>query len=101
MALAKRLQLSLAEANISFFNCPRPKGRGNSIIQFIKLNGIVYFIMKVNMNKKLKAKKVLSKKEHKELEEDLRDLKYFKLRAKEVTISYEKVLAQLKRGGKI
>ena len=57
--------------------------------------------MKVNMNKKTKKKKVLSKKEQKELEEDLRDLKYFKLRAKEVTISYEKVLAQLKRDGKI
>lgn len=53
------------------------------------------------MNKKSKEKKAISKKEQKELEEDLRDLKYFKLRAKEVTISYEKVLTQLKRDGKI
>jgi|APIni6443716594_1056825.scaffolds.fasta_scaffold3237027_1 hypothetical protein len=51
--------------------------------------------MKVNMNKKLKAKKVLSKKEQKELEEDLKDLKYFKLRSKEPTISYEEVKRQL------
>lgn len=55
------------------------------------------------MNIKLKAKKnmVLSKKEQKEHEEDLRDLKIFKLYSKEPTISYEKVLAQLKRDGKI
>lgn len=55
------------------------------------------------MNKKLKSKKnmVLSKKEQKKHEEDLRDLNYFKLRAKEPTISYEKVLSQLKREGKI
>ena len=55
------------------------------------------------MNKKLKSKKnmVLSKKGQKKHEEDLRDLKIFKLRAKEPTISYEKVLTQLKRDGKI
>ncbi len=47
------------------------------------------------MNKKSKEKKVLSKKKQKELEEDLRDLKYFKLRAKEPTISYEEVKKQL------
>ena len=53
------------------------------------------------MNKKSKEKKAISKKEQKELEEDLRDLKNFKLRSKEVTISYEKVLTKLKRDGKI
>ena len=37
----------------------------------------------------------------KELAEDAEDLKVFKDRAKEPTISYEKVLAQLKRDGKI
>ena len=37
----------------------------------------------------------------KELAEDEEDLKIFKDRAKESTISYEKVLAQLKRDGKI
>ena len=37
----------------------------------------------------------------KELAEDEEDLKVFKDRAKEPTISYEKVLAQLKRDGKI
>ena len=58
--------------------------------------------MTVKMNKKLKSKnKVLSKKEQKEREEDFRDLMYFKLRAKESTISYEKVLSELKRDGKI
>jgi hypothetical protein len=85
----------LAKAIALYYHCPRPKGRGNSIKQFIKLNGLVYFIMKVKMNKKLKTKKVLSKKEQKELEEDLRDLKYFKLRAKEPTISYEEIKKQL------
>lgn len=37
----------------------------------------------------------------KELAEDEEDLKVFQERAKEPTISYEKVLAQLKRDGKI
>jgi hypothetical protein len=37
----------------------------------------------------------------KELAEDQEDLKVFQDRAKEPTISYEKVLAQLKRDGKI
>jgi hypothetical protein len=37
----------------------------------------------------------------KELAEDEGDLKVFQDRAKEPTISYEKVLAQLKRDGKI
>jgi len=37
----------------------------------------------------------------KELAEDEEDLKVFKDRAKEPTISYEKVLVQLKRDGKI
>lgn len=37
----------------------------------------------------------------KEFAEDEEDLKIFKDRAKEPTISYEKVLAQLKRDGKI
>jgi len=37
----------------------------------------------------------------KELAEDAEDLKVFQDRAKEPTISYEKVLAQLKRDGKI
>ncbi len=37
----------------------------------------------------------------KELAEDEEDLKVFQDRAKEPTISYEKVLAQLKRDGKI
>jgi hypothetical protein len=37
----------------------------------------------------------------KELAEDEEDLKVFQERAKETTISYEKVLAQLKRDGKI
>jgi hypothetical protein len=37
----------------------------------------------------------------KELAEDEEDLKVFHDRAKEPTISYEKVLAQLKRDGKI
>jgi hypothetical protein len=37
----------------------------------------------------------------KELAEDEEDLKVFKDRAKEPTISYEKVLTQLKRDGKI
>ncbi|HMN23100.1 MAG: CopG family transcriptional regulator [Ignavibacteriaceae bacterium] len=36
-----------------------------------------------------------------ELAEDEEDLKVFQDRAKEPTISYEKVLAQLKRDGKI
>jgi len=87
----------LTKAIALYYHCPRPKGRGNSIKQFIKLNGLVYFIMKVKMNKKLKSKKnkVLSKKEQKEHEEDLRDLKYFKLRAKEPTISYEEIKKQL------
>ena len=37
----------------------------------------------------------------KELAEDAEDLKVFQDRAKEPTISYEKVLVQLKRDGKI
>lgn len=37
----------------------------------------------------------------KELAEDEEDLKVFQDRAKEPTVSYEKVLAQLKRDGKI
>lgn len=37
----------------------------------------------------------------KELAEDAEDLNVFQDRAKEPTISYEKVLAQLKRDGKI
>ena len=37
----------------------------------------------------------------KELAEDAEDLKVFQDRAKEPTISYEKVLAQLKRDGKV
>ena len=37
----------------------------------------------------------------KELAEDAEDLKVFQDRTKEPTISYEKVLAQLKRDGKI
>lgn len=37
----------------------------------------------------------------KELAEDEEDLKVFQQRAKEPAISYEKVLAQLKRDGKI
>ena len=37
----------------------------------------------------------------KELAEDAEDLKVFQDRAKEPTISYEKVLAQLKRDGRI
>jgi len=37
----------------------------------------------------------------KELAEDAEDLKVIKERVKEPTISYEKVLAQLKRDGKI
>jgi hypothetical protein len=37
----------------------------------------------------------------KELAEDEQDLKVFKARAKEPTVSYEKLLAELKRDGKI
>jgi len=37
----------------------------------------------------------------KELAEDERDLKVFQDRAKEPTVSYEKLLAELKRDGKI
>ncbi|MEO8232265.1 MAG: hypothetical protein ABI638_08275 [Ignavibacteriota bacterium] len=51
--------------------------------------------------KKSPNPKKLSKKKQKELEEDLRDLKIFEERANEPTISYEKVLLELKRDGKI
>lgn len=37
----------------------------------------------------------------KELAEDEQDLKVFQFRAKEPTVSYEKLLAELKRDGKI
>ena len=44
---------------------------------------------------------IIDKALRKELAEDEEDLKVFKDRAKKPTISYEKVLAQLKRDGKI
>lgn len=61
----------------------------------LKVVAILYRIInsKKTINKNLKSlnPKKFSKKNQRELEEDLRDLKFFKLRAKEPTINLEEV----------
>jgi hypothetical protein len=81
------------------------KGR---IMATLSKRATVYLDPQLHKVLKLKAaetsvsiSQIIDEALRKELAEDEEDLKVFQARAKEPTISYEKVLAQLKRDGKI